>query len=278
MERELPILEIQGTKFIVDVANDRLKQLDNPENTIWFPHMTDMATHYVLSYDLDKKTRLPYSTDTKVEVNIPTLISLDPQGMAETYGLEIKELYGKTDYQVIVNPQNLQIRLSGKLPEIEIAGDIFIINMEQSELQLKSDPKIKIHLADFDSDGNKDILEAFYDLRTKALVGIDSRITELPADVIKIEIPDELRLDPVYAGQEFNTDLKSFLRNKPLILQQKATVIPLEKTFLMDIVTNNLADQQKEKKVSSQKPDQIPGKEKENAKTNENTRKKGIKR
>ncbi|MES2457845.1 MAG: hypothetical protein V4594_19965 [Bacteroidota bacterium] len=279
MERALPVIDIKGTKFIVDVANDELKQLDNPDNTIWFPHMQDRITHYVLAYDLEKKTRLPYSTDTTIEVNIPTLISLDPQGMAETYNINIKDLAGKTDYEIIVDQKNLALRSNGKKPELDITGDIFIIDMERDTLQLKKKPEVSLALADFDHDGREDIITAFYHTRTKSLTEIDAGIHELPEHIVQIKIPEEIQLDPVYAALEFHQDFRSFLRNKPLILCRKAEVVPLEKTYIKDIVAINLQSQNTAKKILPKKGDELqkPGRDKSAIIKNKG-RKRGLKR
>ncbi|HEX7691382.1 MAG TPA: hypothetical protein VF408_03275 [Sediminibacterium sp.] len=56
MERELPVIEICGTRFLVDVVKEELRQKDNPRNTIAFYEMMQNDRGFVLCYDRASKT------------------------------------------------------------------------------------------------------------------------------------------------------------------------------------------------------------------------------
>lgn len=242
MERILPSFEIEGTEFIVDVSKKELRQLDNPDNTISFDDMKDNVTHYTINYSrVEKNFPAPFQQGSQdvVEIDIPQMVQLDPIGMAQKHGITIEELQNKNDFDVIVDQKLLSVRLSGMLPKINIAGHNFIVDLRLSELRPENDFSTKIDLRNLDvsNDGEKFI--CFYEPSSKKVVEIDSTITELPKGVVMLEIPDEMKLDPVAVARQFGVDEKSFLRKYPLQMQLDAKVVPLSETGLPAFVKKN---------------------------------------
>lgn len=248
MERSLPIYKIEGTAFIVNAAKDEIMQLSNPLNVIGFSQMRDMGTHYILLYDLVRKTK-PMPPERQefggnvIEVEIPPLLTLDREGMAAKYGMSVEDTEGKTDYEVIIDQDQLKARLEGTLPEIEIANEKYVVNMDSYELILKKDQSTVISLHDLWMNEEGTEYWGFYNTKARNMVSIDSNVTEFPADVVMVTIPDEFTIDPVYVGKsmEMILDLKPFLRSWPLQRELKARITPLRRTFIAEVIKSNKA-------------------------------------
>src|SRR5690625_2132524 len=94
MERKLPIAEIAGTSFYVDVLRKELRQTDDASNRISFNELSESTGGYSFIYD--KKTKnVPDenkedNAEDWVKVTLPALMELDPMGIAEKYGIPIE--------------------------------------------------------------------------------------------------------------------------------------------------------------------------------------------
>lgn len=243
MKRQLPIYIIEGTRFIVDVQQGELRQEDRPENVISFEDMQYKESHYTFEYDRSTNT-LPFSltADPKniIEVQVPPMVKLDPEGMAEKYKVPVTSLQDKTDFDVIIDKELLQERLNGKLPIINIAGHDFIIDFRLKELRPKDDFSTSIRLHDLHYSLYEEKYLAFYHIASHRVIDIDSaRIKELPQGVVQIEIPFERKLDPVAAAREYGTNYKDMLIKYPIHKNLEAKVTPIEKTTLPYLVKKN---------------------------------------
>lgn len=112
MERKLPIAEIAGTSFYVDVKREELRQTDDAGNRISFNELAENKKGYSFVYDTRKKN-VPdrHSEDDRertIRVTLPALMELDPAGLAEKYGIPVEvfasaaQMPGKV--QAIVEP------------------------------------------------------------------------------------------------------------------------------------------------------------------------------
>jgi hypothetical protein len=91
--RDLPMMEIDGTKFIIDLGKLEFRQLDNADNRItminvhenlWFSHMLyDTMTKNHYAGEFNKPNNIP---DHVRIVMIPPLKELDPVGLARRHG------------------------------------------------------------------------------------------------------------------------------------------------------------------------------------------------
>lgn len=113
MERKLPIAEIAGTTFYVDVQREELRQTDHAGNRISFNALSECKDGYRFIYDIRKRNVPENETDNEsgslVKVILPALMELDPVGLAEKYGIPIEVLspdFPHTDNNVkaIVQP------------------------------------------------------------------------------------------------------------------------------------------------------------------------------
>ena len=98
MERKLPIAEIAGTSFYVDVLREELRQTDKSENRISFNELAETGEGYSFNYDIRTKNIPQRDADVEsdreylVKVTLPALMELDPEGIAEKYGIPIEAL------------------------------------------------------------------------------------------------------------------------------------------------------------------------------------------
>lgn len=239
-------ITIEGTIFEVDIETQRLVEQANPANSISFiDQMTDKGTHYEMYYDLERKnqydtTMRPYESDDWDGIKIPKLIDLDPVGMAEKYGCTVAQLQGKTDFEVIVNPEDLSLRHQGVLPLIEIGVDqLFIIELEKQQLRHLENDQIVLNLKDFDLSGDGLQYIGFYNPEKREIVDIDPHLTEFPDNVVKIVLPSEIGLDPVATAQIYGINERDLLRRYPMQKEMKAKIIPLSETGIPAMIQRN---------------------------------------
>jgi len=98
MKRQLPIVDIAGTPFYVDVLHDELRQKDNPGNSIPFGVFDQDGDGYTFLYDSRRKgipenrADLEHMEDGLQWVTIPALMELDPEGIALKYDIPLSIL------------------------------------------------------------------------------------------------------------------------------------------------------------------------------------------
>ncbi|QJB34906.1 hypothetical protein HF324_27680 [Chitinophaga oryzae] len=107
MKRKLPLIDIEGTWFLVDVLHEELRQKDNPVNRISFSAFYQEGEGYTFLYDkveknsppelfsdqMDPNDPLP-DPDRYVWVTLAALMELDPIGIALKYDIPIELLCG----------------------------------------------------------------------------------------------------------------------------------------------------------------------------------------
>lgn len=242
MKRPLPIYPIEGTDFIVDIDRQELRQADQPDNVISFTRdMTDMGTYYTLEYDRLQKN-YPQGTTGPwdvIEVAIPCMTVLDPEGMAEKFGVGIEDLKFKHDFDLFVDPALIAQRQQGALQILWIDGYDFIVDIKRNELRPSDGLSVPIPMRPFNfaDDGHR--YQAYYHTTERRLVEIDYKMTELPENVVQIRIPNIVFLDPIGVAERFGIDERFLLRRYPLQKEMKAELIALERTHLKCLVQYN---------------------------------------
>jgi hypothetical protein len=253
-------ITIEGTIFEVDIETQRLIEQANPANTISFiDQMTDQGTHYSMYYDLERKNQYDtsmgsYESEHCDGIKIPKLIDLDPFGMAEKYGYTVEQLKGKTDFEVIVNPEDLSLRHQGVLPLIEIGEDqLFIIELEKQQLRHLENDRIVLSLKDFDLSGDGLKYIGLYNPVKREMVDIDPSLTEFPDNVVKIILPSEIGLDPVATAKMYGINERDLLRRYPIQKEMKAEIIPLSETAIPAMIQRNREQLQSEHKENAKR-------------------------
>lgn len=98
MERSLPLVEIVGTEFYVDVLSEELRGKLDPKNRISFNVFSTDEKGYSFLYDTEKKCAASKEEDIEALgtryrwVTLPALMELDPQGIALKYGIPLEFL------------------------------------------------------------------------------------------------------------------------------------------------------------------------------------------
>lgn len=255
-KRTLPTINIEGTEFLVDVNKLELSQKGNPKNIISIFHMRDLGDGYEFSYGLQEKN-IPhlYSSNEKITVTIPELVTLDPQGMAAKYN--IADVTGKSDFDLMVDQDVLRKRIRlGQLPTVDIAGHIFYADARIELLRPKDDfTTMGIRFSEiehyFDEDKNCYIIP--YNPTTHQFQELDyDTITEYPKELLAVEFPHEYTLDPIGWNRHNGFDETQNLKKTGLKLEFTARTIPWNETGIDQTIKKNLKRLQPEKIKSGQ--------------------------
>ncbi|TDX00502.1 hypothetical protein [Dinghuibacter silviterrae] len=96
MGRKLPVVEVAGICFYIDVMREELRQVDNSKNTISFNFFRQEGDGYVFLYDVGARRARQRNEEFDGAVvcwaMLPALMELDPQGLADKYDIPIEEL------------------------------------------------------------------------------------------------------------------------------------------------------------------------------------------
>lgn len=236
------IFEIEGTGFEVDIDKQVLRQTNDQTNEISFiQDMQDQGAFYHLLYDLDEKNAAHdlFDQNRVKVVKVPQMTDLDRDGMAAKFSLPPELVMGKSDFEVIVDQKALDQRLNGILPQIDLAGEMFTIDLRLQELRNSQFffPVISLKSFELTNDGWN--YEAYYHPVMKQVVELDPKLLEFPEGVIKLKIPNELGLDPVAAARVYGMDERELLRRHPIQKDLKAEVIPLSETHIPALIQRN---------------------------------------
>lgn len=249
MERALPILEIEGTDFLVDVKKLEFKEKENPKNSISLFDMRDLGKGrgYVLEYSPQEKN-IPslFSSTMTVSVTIPEMVALDPEGMSEKYGVPLEMFATKNDFDLMVDQTALKERFSGLLPIVDIAGHPFYVDLRMDMLRPKDDflskgivfSKIEDYYVD-----EKEIYSIPYNPKSHEFQEIDfSSITEIPQDIIVVSFPHETILDPVGYNRKHGLDELANLKQTNLKSHFKAGQVSWKDTGIVEAIRENKAN------------------------------------
>lgn len=261
MERNLPIFSLKGTDFIVDVKKLELIEKDNPNNVISFFEMRDLGNYngYAFEYSLTEKN-IPSSFLDKetVLVKIPELVTLDPEGMSQKYGVPLEMFATKSDFDLMVDQTALKERLTGLLPIVDIAGHPFYVDLRMDMLRPKDDflsaGIVFSKIEDYYVDG-KEQYYIPYNPKTHEFHEIDfNSITEIPKDIIVISIPHESSLDPIGYNRKHGFDELSNLKESNLKSHFNAGQIGWKDTGIEEAIRENKANSIKIETPKTSKP------------------------
>ncbi len=253
MKRDLPVYKIEGTDFIVDVANLQLKEKANPENVIRVFDMRDVGDGYVFDYS-PKEKNMPvlFRDDMDITtVKIPELVQLDPVGMTEKYGYSDHDIQGKTDFEIMVDQQALGRRLMGQLPTIEIAGHTFFVDIRMDMLRPKDDflsnGIVFSHIDYYYNDAKKAYLIP-YNPKTHEFQEVDyEKITSIPKDLIVISFPHEGELDPIGFNKKGGWDETYGLKATNIKPHFEANLVDWKETGIEATIQENIKKHQQSK-------------------------------
>jgi hypothetical protein len=250
------IFEIESTSFEVDIDKQVLRQTNDQTNEISFIHdMQDHGAFYKLLYDLDEHNAAHdlFDQNRVKQITVPQMTDLDREGMAVKYGLLPELVMGKSDFELIVDQKLLDQRLNGILPQIDLAGEKFTVDLRLQELRNSKYFFPVISLKSFELTNDGWHYEAYYHPVMKQVVELDPKLLEFPEGVIKLKIPNEIGLDPVATARQYGMDVRELLRRHPIQKDLKAEVIPLSETHIPALIRRNKEALQQEHRENAQR-------------------------
>jgi hypothetical protein len=87
-----------------------------------------------------------------------------------------------------------------------------------------------------------------YNTQKHTLYQVSNNIKSLPKNVVMLEIPYELKLDPVAVARERNIEIAEFVKNHPIQTELTAVVKLLAETWVAELIKENLMNDQATKK------------------------------
>ena len=263
MKRELPVYVIEGTAFVVDVANLQLREKENPGNVLYVFEMWDVGDGYAFDYSpkIKNMPALPSNDENETFIKIPPLKKLDLVGMAEAYGYSPEEIMEKSDFGIMVDQEALTKRLMGHLPVVDIAGDSFYVDLKKDRMFPEGSFLSKgIVFSEIRSYYNNEQSAYIipYNPKTREFEAMDyDNITAIPKDQVLVAFEHESILDPVGYNSVHGWDELCRLKFTNVKSHFKAKVIKWEDTAINLVIEKNLNKWQQE---MQEKKDNVAGK------------------
>jgi hypothetical protein len=259
MENKGDIIVIGTAPFIIDAENRALKQFNKPGNIFSYNDLKDEGGYYSIQFDTNRNKivldllEFGKHYDHIINVVIPSAVIDAPDSLSEDFKLDLNISSQKESWGFFIGDENLAMRLSGKLPHIDLAGTDFTIDWRLKELRETELPWKHISLRDMEmSDSGEEYL-CFYNVKTHELFEPDENLLELPENVVVLEIPYEIKLDPVAVAREYGIGEIDLLTDHPFQMKLAAKVTPLLETGLPDFIKQNLENR------SNQQDNDEPG-------------------
>ena len=131
---ELPVYKIKDTDFYVDVMSNRLLEKGNLRNTILFSQMDYKGRYYELDFNPRIKN-VGSSIHPGEQLRVPQLVKLDAFGLAVKFDKSVAEVEKLSDFELMVDQDLLEKRLSGELPKMLVCGQYFFVDLENGLLR-----------------------------------------------------------------------------------------------------------------------------------------------
>jgi hypothetical protein len=152
-----------------------------------------------------------------------------------------QDLFDINVYKTLKGKEAVSRRLDGLQPVIDIKGQPYFVNVHFGLLEPANNFLIEpIRIGDIQMDRETKKLSLYFDTTTKERVDIEEGITELPENVVRLELPNLYYLDPIGMARRNQKDLLYYKNDGiPLRMYRVATIIPLHKTELLAEVNEN---------------------------------------
>lgn len=257
MESKHRVIYIDNSAYEVDLNNLELIPVVNPEKSIAISDIKDEGEYYSILLDRALKTPISgmidtdKSTDDAIHVIIPRVLFEENFWNDKAQINHLNKLSFAREWNILVPDEMLRQRLAGKLPVIDVGGNDFIIDWRLKELRAKDNPHIRIDLRNMEMDPSGENYGCLYDWKNRCVYPFDPEMTVLPENVTAMEIPYELKLDPVGVARQYGMSDVAMLSQYPIQEHLAVKVIPLKDTELAAIVMKNqlLANKRKTKQA-----------------------------
>lgn len=130
----------------------------------------------------------------------------------------------------------LQHRLQGILPQIDIAGQDYIIDLRMEALRSVDEPYVQLRFEDMNYDELLGTYDFLFSPSSKNIIVPHPELRALPADTLAVLIPEATALDPVGLVRQTRVDFKKFLSENPIQKELKANVLVLDEGMRKEII------------------------------------------
>lgn len=203
-------LFIEGTLFKYDRERNALFQAGKPANHVALAAFPSEYDDLLIQFDrfsneivadLGRKSDV---VQAAIQVNIPRKLFDSTESDILFFNL-LSKAENRNFY--LADKVTMR-RIGGTLPEIAIGGDRYIVDFRWKELRCVFDSSIKLPMDSFKSIEDGMYFQAFYDVNNRKLID-PQHVKANSADIMLLEIPNELVLDPVgVARQEGLADIE----------------------------------------------------------------------
>lgn len=257
MEQELEIIAFGAVPFVIDREKHEFRQFNRPDNIFRFEDLKKEEGYYSGRFDKNANylsiARLKLSSDNEdiLNVSLPAPIIDSPELLTNDFKHDLNTSSNHQEWGFYLSDRDTALRLSGMLPHIDLAGTDFTIDWRMKELRETELPWKNISLRNMEmSDSGEEYL-CFYNIETHEVFEPDEMLFELPDKVVVLEIPYEIKLDPVAVAREYGIGETDLLADHPFQMKLTAKVTPLSETGLSKFIEEN-------KRRNDQKNDRGP--------------------
>lgn len=245
MEQELEIIAFGAIPFVIDREKHEFRQFNRPDNIIKFEDLKKEEGYYSASFNKNANylsiARLKLSPDNEdhLDVSLPAPIIDSPELLTDNFKHDLNISSNHQEWGFYLSDHATALRLSGMLPHIDLAGTDFTIDWRLKQLRETEEPWKNISLKEMEmSDSGEEYL-CFFHTETHELFEPDENLFDLPDKVVVLEIPYEIKLDPVAVAREYGIGETDLLTDHPFQMKLVAKVTPLSETGLSKFIEEN---------------------------------------
>lgn len=161
----------------------------------------------------------------------------------------------QVELEAIIHEQTqedlLAKRLAGILPNINIDGTNFTIDLHLKEIRETANPANSIPFKNMQPSESGESYLCYYNTKKNCIVYPANDITVLPKNVMVLEIPNEIKLDPIGFARKNGLTPDAVMKEHPLQKTITATLHPLSYSELPELVKSNLAEQERQESLKN---------------------------
>lgn len=260
MEIDNMIYEINSKKYFIDIKNFSFNLLEDPKQQLSIYDMWHTEFGYEFHFDLSTDKIIlhekNFNADTYDLINIPHLSTLVPNGIAKHYGLQIKDVMDKTDYEIMLDKRVFFDLRQSIGPTLKIEDKIFLVRYKSELLDPLVTDGTPITFNELDNYFNEKLNRFIfpYNPTTQKLEIFDlHKTTEIPPHLVLISIPHYDKLDPIRSALKKGISLGQVFPKTLLKTAIVAKKIPWEKTDFPFLFRENKERLEKEKREQTKK-------------------------